>query len=402
MSNYIITDASGNQTNLSDFYNVYVTGSYAVNTNYKINGNDISTIYNKLGNRSWLYYPRPINYKYQGSDTSLNGRFEIKTVFSNTSAYLMTPILGSTFAVSGVLIKITASTTITFNVNVTGIKFVIAGGGGGGGGSGNNYSSQRNNAGGGGGAGEVLETTSTGIFSTITVVIGNGGTGGAKGLTNVSEGQPGGNGGTTTVTFGSITFGALGGGGGASAKGYSTTTSSSGGSGGGGGGYSNSGGYPGFAERYSGNTSLTSFVYPGGRGDLQSGDYASGGGGGGAAQAGFVGTSGGGGAGGAGHTTTTLVTPIILGGGGGGGGVEANLELGGPGGSGGGGSGGGQGGSPNYIFVQPSAGEANTGGGGGGGINNNGTGSVADNYSQNGATGGSGVCYLLITNNMIS
>jgi hypothetical protein len=402
MSNYIITDASGNQTNLSNLYNVYISGPYAVDTDYKVNGNDISTIYNQLGNRSYLQYPYPINYKFDDNGNVLNGRFEIKTIFSNPSSYSMTPIFNSNFGQQGVLIRINASTTITFNVNVTGIKFVIAGGGGGGGGTGNNYSSQRNNAG-GGGAGEVLERTSTGTFTQISVVIGNGGAGGAKGLTNVSEGQPGGKGGTTTVTFGLTTFGALGGGGGASGKGYSTDTSSSGGSGGGGGGYSNDGGFPGFAQRYSGNTSSNSYVFPGGRGDKQSGDLASGGGGGGGAQAGFPGSSGGGGAGGAGHVTNTLGTTIItLGGGGGGGGVESTLELGGPGGSGGGGTGGGQGGPPNYILVQPSAGVANTGSGGGGGMNVKDTSSLADTYSQNGATGGSGVCYLLITNSMLS
>ena len=121
MSNYIITDASGNQTNLSNFYNVYISGPYAVDTDYKVNGDDISTIYNKIGNRSWLEYPRPINYKYQGEDMSLNGRFEIKTSFSNTNpgAYSMTPVSGGDFTFWGVLIKINANTTITFNVNVS-------------------------------------------------------------------------------------------------------------------------------------------------------------------------------------------------------------------------------------------------------------------------------------------
>jgi hypothetical protein len=406
MSDYFITDTSGDQTSLDDYYNPYISGLQAVNTGYLSSGFDISTRYNKLGNRSWLKYPIYVNYNISisGTDT-INDRFELKIDFSNPSAYLMTPILGSSYPNSGCLIKVMASTTITFNVNVTGIQFVLVGGGGGGGGTGNNWSTQRNNAGGGGGAGEVLEPPDpiTDIFNTLTVVIGSGGAGGAKGATDDTPGYPGVNGGTTTMTTATTTYGALGGGGGASGKGYSTATEGSGGSGGGGGSYSSGGGNPGIVGRYPGNTALTSYVNVGGRGQDNNNDDGSGGGGGGAGQAGFAGGQNNAlpntlGAGGNGHITTTIDTIVTLGGGGGGGGITANAKVGGLGGTGGGGTGGGLN-SPELQVVQATPGVANTGGGGGGGTN---THASTDFYRQNGANGGSGVCYILITNSMIS
>jgi len=372
MSKYTFKNSSGVDTDLDSCYNPYTSGTKASDTGFEVTNNDLSTSdisnrYNKLGTTSGLMYT-PTNYYTGIGNILLNNIFELNLSITTTAAgsYTATPITG------GVLLKITAPTTLTFNRTLTHPGFVLVGGGGGGG-----ATAGSSNAGAGGGAGEVVESTIADTnFYQIVFQIGAFGTGGSYTVSPYS----GGNGGTSTIqTNNRIAYGANGGGGGGGGK----ENGISGGSGGGGGSYSNGATKVGETSTYPNPTGTLGNVNNGGAGQKNSSDNGAGGGGGGAGAVGGDGVNGLGGAGGNGYYTTNLVPNIILGcGGGGGGGYDNFGGLGGNSGMNGGNGGG--------SYAVPTAGFINTGTGGGGGENSSGA------SIQNGANGGSGVCYITI------
>jgi hypothetical protein len=374
-SYYTFNDPSNSaiQINLDDCYNAYTAGSKANNTGFQNNNIDISHRYNKLGQTSHLKYGKTNNYATSTS-TLLNNLFELKLITGGN--YTATPIT------DGVLLKIIASTTLTFNnLTLTNPSFVLVAGGGGGG------CANQSNAGGGGGGGEVLEiaipTNVINYIDKIDITIGDGGNGGVSD----SNGQSGGNSIITLYRSSyTKTYGANGGGGGGAGK----MSGLSGGSGGGGGSYSNANTLGGASVKYANNPSGTGKGFGGGSGTDNNNDNGNAGGGGGAT------ADGGAINGGNGFLTTILginsntdaSNNIYVGDGGGGGG-----ETNGIGGIGGSNTNGGKGGGSNIL---PTAGKSNTGTGGGGAQN------AGSNDYQVGANGGSGVFYLVIKNNNLS
>lgn len=373
MTSYYTFNDPSNSTikiNLDDCYNAYSSGTKDASSNLLNNSQDLSSRYNKLGTTSNLKYN--ITNHYTGKNGLLNDRYELKLITGGS--YSATPLS------TGVLLKITASTTLIFNSKLTLTQpgFVLVAGGGGGG-----CTNNANNAGGGGGAGEVLEisgipTTVINNINKIDIVIGNGGIGGFAG----ANGTIGGNSTITLYSSSIVTYGTNGGGGGGCGK----VSGGSGGSGGGGGSYSNTGTIGGASVKYSPNPSGTGKGFAGSGGQDRDTDHGAGGGGGGATAVGAINN------GGLGYMTTILGTNsatntsnnIYLGDGGGGGAAKD-----GNGGIGGSGTNGGTGGGLNIV---PSVGAPNTGTGGGGGENANGY-----DY-QAGANGGSGVFYLVVYN----
>ena len=237
--------------------------------------------------------------------------------------------------------------SLTVALAIPGEYLVVAGGGGGG-----NRQDGFDDRGGGGGAGGYLTSTVSILLNqTYTVTVGAGGT--------ASISAQGGNG--VNSVFGNIV--ATGGGGG----GKFATAGSDGGSGGGGGAFRTAGNYAGGI----GVAGPPRQGYNGGTGGTDSVTYRHGGGGGGAGAAGNNAGAPSSGKGGDGLQTSISGSATYYAGGGAGGGTGQ------PGGLGGGGS-------------DSSPGATNTGGGGGGGTT----------FASIGASGGSGIVILRVSDSI--
>jgi hypothetical protein len=367
-----------NDVNFANFFILRQTIPSGGNnpTGFKINGTDLYNIFTPIGTTSNLKYPTSVSF-VTNSSTNLSNLFEYNLIDTNNTsiAYTQTPVT------NGTVIKITGNGNIKFNCNLQNVRMILVGGGGGGGGT------YQDNGAGGGGAGEVCDGTIN-IDKSFSFSVSLGG-GGAFGAVS-TNGTTGGN---SSVSFGSTTIAVFGGGGGGRGK----TSGLNGGSGGGAGSYSNNSTSGGTTNKHQNTSTLTFYGYNGAGGQYDKNDTGRGGGGGGASENGGTNTSSfQPTAGGDGYLVTLgSLTPFYVGGGGAGG---AGSDERSPtyGGAGGGGNGGYTISVDPSIYSQATSGTPNTGGGGGGGgvqrLPN-----LPLTAQKPGASGGSGVCYLYIS-----
>ncbi len=166
---------------------------YLINTNASINANDF-----KLYSLYDSSYVKPNNLNLFVTDTSQN-IVDISTYFS--AKFMDINVAGTySYVIPKGVIRIA---TIT-----------IGGGGGGGGGGGANLNGKISQAGGGGGSSFPVFTNMNSTIkegNTITIVVGSGGTPGARGQNNVGgtvgSGTDGTNGGNTYITYNSTNYG---------------------------------------------------------------------------------------------------------------------------------------------------------------------------------------------------
>lgn len=334
-------------TNYWFYYTFYYSGSNTNKANIYLLGS--GTLYFNSNSISFnSYTTRVLNNTYN-LNTGLN-YLVISANYNPSSTSTITTVNGTSSTPSNspgytlYTFSSTATSSITFSNNVTGVTILLVGGGGYGGVSGLTSSG----AGGGGSGGVYYNNNITINSGTYTVTVG------VKGIPL---------GGTYNGTSGPVQ---------ATASSFHT--------------YSASGGRNGSTSTGSGaaggnsGSSTTIGISNGGAG--VSVTRGAGGGGGGVANAGSAGSAGGtGGAGGGGYSSNITGTTIIYGGGGGGGSIRQTGGIGGAGG-GTGGAGGNYGG---------------TGGGSDGGIGGGGGGATSGTTSG-GGYGGNGIVFILVPN----
>jgi hypothetical protein len=163
-TNFLIKNAYGVYQDLSGIFLPYKYGTVtAADTGYKVNGNDLSTIFAGISSTNIGYNT---GYKLKQSGLDLRYIFEPYTISVPFTVQTSTNYTYSysnnyyviVFTNNNTTTATNVTNTITFTENVTSANVVVVGGGGAGGNSYNQYSDQWYMNGGGGGQGGYVNS----------------------------------------------------------------------------------------------------------------------------------------------------------------------------------------------------------------------------------------------------